>query len=231
MVTGRSVALLGLVSVLGACGSNEDSPKQPADPSAALTQSMTALRDAGCFHLQLSFEIVGNGKPTGRALTFEGDVDGDRVKGELRADDMKQPVVRIGKKVYQHTTPEDGSNSVRVDGWFENTFIPQIAAPGVLTLSEVVESVEGASKVTSEAGPKIGGKATTALKYTMPDGNTGRVLISGDNEGPPLRVEMTGPTAIGTMNFGPFGLSCSIAKPPKLIDLPSAYASAAAGQR
>lgn len=220
----RALATLGVAIPLAACGSGGDAPKAPAEPSALVTQSMHALRDSGCFRVGQSSSLKAFGN---KEIRFSGEIDGERVKGEWQVGDVKEPLILIGKTVYQYTRPQS-SRDLQVEGWFENDLGMPLAAPGVTTLSDIMFVFKGASDVTSEPGPKVGEKATTALRYSLPHGDTVRVLIAGNNEGPPLRIEVTSPTSFGTINLGPFGLTCSISRPAKVIDLEAETERAAA---
>lgn len=218
----RVLVALSVVLVAGpaGCGKDVGSTETSRTPQSLLEDARAALSGVGCYHVRAQFP---KSAAFASAVDYEGDVLGDRTKGEYTIDQVGTTVVRIGTSTYLFASPEylksiDGGQPEWKNRWILSPFAPAVAAPGVVATADVLRLLSTKGTVTEEKATATPSDGMTTLLFDIAPGEQVRARVSDTGPAYPRHIDVLGSgQAQATLDLDEFGKQCSIEPPPDAV--------------
>lgn len=215
----KLVLFAGIMLASG-CGNSQDVPLVTDEPTKLLEQARSSLA-AECFHVRtqnLGLPLAGS---------FDGDVSGERARGRLTLDGHSVDVVRIGDKAYTFLSKEylQWSTGPKyppawVGKWIQNHGTGDLALPGSLTGSQVIQVLTPAGPVTHAGVATEHGRRIVTLRFKNAGGDDVALQVTDDGK-TPTHIDVTsGGKKLGAVDVSELGRTCDIAAPAQVVDAP-----------
>jgi hypothetical protein len=202
------------------CGDDARSTGRSRSPASLLEDARAALSGVGCYHVRARYPKSAAFKS---AVDYEGEVLGDRTKGEYAIHQVGTTVVRIGTSLYLFMSPQylssiNGGQPGWKNRWVLSPFVPDVAAPGVVATPEVLRLLSTNATVTEEKASTAQPDGTTTVLFDIGSGEQVRARISDTGPAYPRHIDvLVSGQSQATLDLDDFGKQCHIDRPPNAL--------------